>query len=72
MNKNHGSNKNPKPALEVLIETSEQEMPGILDVLDLYNNYEELAQLIREYEDITHPEPYSTTSNSSNVTPLSG
>ena len=74
MNKNQkaGSKKNPKPELEVLIESSEREMPGVLDVLDLYNDYEEIAQLIREYEDITHPEPYSTTSNSSNVTPLSG
>ena len=73
MNKNQkgGLNKNPKPELEVLIESSKREMPGVIDVLDLYNNYEELAQLIREYEDITHPEPYSTTSNNSNVTPLS-
>lgn len=72
MNKNQqgGSKKNPTSGLEVLIEASERETPGVLDVLDLYNNYnyEELAQLIQEYEDITNPEPYSTTSNNSNLT----
>lgn len=70
MNKNQrgGPKKNPTPELEVLIKASEREIPGVLDVLDFYNNYEELAQLIQEYEDITNPEPYSTTSNNSNLT----
>ena len=60
--------KNPTSELEVLIEASEREIPGVLDVLDLYSNYEELAQLVQEYEDITNPEPYSTASNNSNPT----
>lgn len=74
MNKNQrgGSKTSSTFGLEALIEASEREIPGVLDVLDLYSNYEELAQLIQEYEDITNPEPYSTTSNNSNPTLQSG
>jgi len=66
------SKKDPTSGLEVLIKASEQEIPGVQDVLDLYDDYEELSQLVQEYEDITNPEPYSTASNNSNPTFQSG
>ena len=70
MNKNQkgASKKKPASGLEVLIEASKREIPGVQDVLDLYSDYEELAQSVQEYEDITNPEPYSTTSNNSSPT----
>lgn len=70
MNKNQQrtSKKSKTSGLDVLIEASEREIPGVQDVLDLYSDYEELAQLVQEYEYITNPEPYSTASNNSNPT----
>jgi hypothetical protein len=74
MNKTQQNNstRNEISELEVLLGSSEPEITSVQDVLDLYDDYEELSQLVQEYEDITNPEPYSTASNNSNPTVQSG
>lgn len=49
--------------LENLLSGAEKEFPGVSELLRVYGGYEEMTVAVREYLEMTKPQPYITTFN---------
>ena len=56
--------------LKDLIAQAEKEMPGVVELLQVYGEYDKAIQQMHEYLEVTNPEALTTTSNESHT--LSG
>ena len=49
--------------LDNLLSSADEELPGVLEVLRAYGGYEEALVVMREYIDMTSPQPSVTTAD---------
>ena len=58
--------KTNKVGTNNLFETTQEQFPGVSDMLAVYADYEEMALQMKQYLEVTQPLPFITTSNRSN------
>ena len=55
--------KSRQSDLESLLNDAEKEIPGVSELLKVYGGYEEAVLAMREYLEMTKPQPFITTFN---------
>jgi|GEM_PF-1790550 len=65
MNKNKGAAQPAQEAVDELLRNAQQELPGVIELVKAYGDYEETISLIQQYLDIDKGQPQITTSNHS-------
>jgi hypothetical protein len=58
-----GYGKGRQGDLENLLKGVEKEFPGVSELLKVYGGYEEMTVEVREYLEMTKPQPFITTFN---------
>ncbi len=56
---------NPDSELKDLIDGAKSELPGVIDLLQAYGDYEETVLLMQQYLGIAEYEPFMISSNQS-------
>jgi hypothetical protein len=51
--------------VSMLLDSAEQEFPGVIELVKAYGNYEETISLVQQYLNMGNEEPRITTSNQS-------
>ncbi len=59
------SAKSTQGELENLLTHAEEQLPGILELLQVYGGYEDMIRTMQQYLEATQPQPFVTTSNQS-------
>lgn len=54
--------------LETLLNDGEKEIPGVSELLKVYGGYEEAVVAMREYLEMTKPQPFITSFNQTRPT----